>query len=271
MVGAGSCHPAFTGMKDVLSRRSNIYGEDEFPAFGRKINKKAEYVYFAGCVGAFREDEATEETLDLLDLLKVDYTLVEEACCSGVLEDLGFEMNEELASRNVETILATGAKKVITGCPYCLRTFVGKKSYAPLRDAKIEFMHLSQFLSRIDPGVTTEKVVTYHDPCDLGRHLGIYEEPREAIKKIAPRFVEMPHNRAGSLCCGAGGGVRGAFPANSIGMARRRLKEAEDVGAEVVLTECNSCVHNLRNGKLRSQKLQIYTTGQFIRSLLKGR
>ena len=271
MVAAGSCHPAFSGMKDVLSSHSNIYGEDDFPDFGRKLGKKAEYGYFMGCVGAFREDEATEETLDLLDILKVDFTLIEESCCTGVLEDLGFDMNRDLAERNIEAILATGAKKVITGCPYCLRTFVGKPAYAPLRDAGIEFMHLSQFLSRIDPGVKTDKVVTYHDPCDLGRHMGIYEEPRETIKKIAPRFVEMPHNRVNSLCCGAGGGVRGAYAANSIGMARRRLKEAEEVGAEIVLTECNSCVHNLRNAKLRSQKLQIYTTSQFLKSLLKGR
>jgi Fe-S oxidoreductase len=270
MVAAGSCHPAFRGMKDVLSGFPNIYGEVEAPDFGRELGRKAQYVYFVGCVGAFREDEATEETLELLDLLKVDYTLVEEACCSGVLEDLGFDMNMDLSRRNIEAILATGAKKVITGCPYCLRTFTGKEAYATLRDAGIEFMHLSQFLSRIDPGVKTDKVVTYHDPCDLGRHMGIYEEPRKAIQKIAPNFVEMAHNRAMSLCCGAGGGVRGAFPANSIGMARRRLQEAEEAGAEVLLTECNSCVHNLRNGKLRSQKLKIYTTAQFLRSLLKN-
>jgi len=78
----------------------------------------------------------------------------------------------------------------------------------------------------------------------------------------------MPHNRADALCCGAGGGVRGAYPANSIAMARRRLDEVEQVGAQVVLTECNSCLHNLANAKLRSQKFNIYTTAQFINMLM---
>jgi Fe-S oxidoreductase len=110
--------------------------------------------------------------------------------------------------------------------------------------------------------------VTYHDPCDLGRHCGIYEEPRNTIGKIAPNFVEMPDNREGALCCGAGGGVRGAFAKNSIAMARRRLAQAEEVGAEIVLTECNSCVHNLANAKLRKQKFKIYNTTQFINQLM---
>ena len=80
--------------------------------------------------------------------------------------------------------------------------------------------------------------------------------------------MELPHHHADSLCCGAGGGVRGAFPANSLAMARRRLAEVEEVGAEVVLTECNSCVHNLSNAKLRAQKFEVYTTPQFIMELI---
>ena len=117
-------------------------------------------------------------------------------------------------------------------------------------------------------GVHTDKKVTYHDPCDLGRHCGIYEEPRQTIRKLAPNFVELPHHHADALCCGASGGVRGAYAKNSIDMARRRLREVEETGAEVVLTECNSCVHNLGNAKLRKQKFTICTTTQFIRDLM---
>ena len=80
----------------------------------------------------------------------------------------------------------------------------------------------------------------------------------------------MRHNRANALCCGAGGGVRGAYAKNSIAMARRRLEEVEEIGAEIVLTECNSCVHNLSNAKLRSQKFKVYTTTQFINRLIQG-
>jgi Fe-S oxidoreductase len=269
MVKLGSCHPAFTGMDKILSKHTNIYAEDEPKDFERERNKQAEYVYFIGCVGSYREDDATTGALDLLDRLKVDYTLIDEVCCSGVLEDVGHQINKGLADKNIELIMETGAKTVITGCPYCFRTFNNKAQYDRLRESGIKIVHISQFLKDYDMGVKTDRVVTYHDPCDLGRHCGIYDEPRQTIKKIASNFVEMPHNRAEAVCCGAGGGVRGAFPGNSIAMARRRLEEAEEVGAEIVLTECNSCVHNLTNGKLRRQKFQIYTTTQFFNELAK--
>lgn len=271
MVGIGSCHPAFRGMSEVLLRHTNIYAEDEVPDFGKTRNRKAEHVFFVGCVGAYREDESTAATLKLLDRLKVDYTLIDEVCCSGVLEDLGYKINEDLVKRNLASIFATGAGTVITGCPYCYRTFRERPEYGELAKSGIGVVHISQFLNHFDLGVTTTKRVTYHDPCDLGRHCGIYEEPRETIRKIATDFVEMEHNRVEGLCCGAGGGVRGAYPKNSLAMARRRLEEAEAVGAEVVLTECNSCVHNLMNGKLRRQKFRIRNTPQFVNELLDGK
>ena len=270
MVNIGSCHPAFKGMHEVLRKHTNIYAEDEPADFERERNKPAEYVFFIGCVGAFREDESTLATLALLDRLKVDYTLIDEVCCSGVLEDVGFQINEDLASKNMDLILATTAKAVITGCPYCSRTFNNKSQYAALKEKGIRIYHISQVLKDFDLGVKTEKKVTYHDPCDLGRHCDIFEEPRETIRKIAPNFVEMPNNRMDALCCGAGGGVRGAYAKNSIAMARRRLLEAEEIGAEIILTECNSCVHNLSNAKLRKQNFQIYSTSQFINELMEG-
>jgi len=220
------------------------------------------------CVGSYREDEASMETLDLLDRLRVDYTLIDEVCCSGVLGDVGYQINGDLARKNIELILATGAMKIVTGCPYCFRTFNNKPQYVELREKGISVIHISQFLKDFDFGAVTDLVVTYHDPCDLGRHCGIYEEPRKTIRKIAPNFVEMPHHHADALCCGAGGGVRGAFAKNSIAMARRRLEEAEEAGAQVVLTECNSCLHNLTNAKLRKQRLRIYNTTQFIDRLM---
>ncbi len=268
MVNIGSCHPAFKGMNEVLKEYTNIYAEDKPDDFHRERNQKAEYVYFVGCVGSYREGEATMATLALLDRLRVDYTLIDEVCCSGVLEDVGYQINEDLAYKNIDLILKTGAKTVITGCPYCFRTFNNKAQYGVIREEGIRVIHITQLVKGLDLGVKTTKRVTYHDPCDLGRHCGIYDEPRKTIRKIAPDFVEMAHHHADALCCGAGGGVRGAYPKNSIAMARRRLQEAEEIDAEVILTECNSCVHNLTNGKLRKQKFNIYSTTQFINQLM---
>lgn len=268
MVHIGSCHPAFSGMHEVLQKHTNIYAEKEPEDFERERNQQASHVFFIGCVGSYREDEPTLATLDLLDRLKLDYTLIDEVCCSGVLEDVGFAINPELAQTNIERILATGARTVITGCPYCYRTFKGKEPYAPLLEKGLKIVHISQFLQNYEFNVTTTKRVTYHDPCDLGRHCGIYDEPRNTIRKIAPNFQELRHHHADALCCGAGGGVRGAFAKNSIAMARRRLEEADEINADVVLTECNSCVHNLSNAKLRKQKFKVCTTTEFINELM---
>lgn len=268
MVHMGSCHPAFKGMNKVLQKHTNIYAADEPEDFERERNKKASYVYFIGCVGSFREDESTMATLNLLDRLDVDYTLIDEVCCTGVLEDVGYQLNEDLAQKNIDLILATGAKTVITGCPYCYRTFKNKPQYAELKEKEITPIHITQYLKQFNFGANTEKRVTYHDPCDLGRHCEIYEEPREIIKNFAPNFIEMPNHHADSLCCGAGGGVRGAYAKNSLAMARRRVLEALSIGADVLLTECNSCVHNLGQAKLRKENLEIRTISGFVNELM---
>lgn len=268
MVERGNGHPAFKGMEEGLKRHTNIYGEEGRKDFGRKRNERAEYLYFVGCVGSYREEEATLATLRLLDRTGIDYTLIDEVCCSGVLEDVGFQINEDLARKNIDLILATKARKVLTGCPYCARTFQEQPAYEELKREGIAVSHLSQFLKKFDFGVKSEKRITYHDPCDLGRHCGIYEDPRETIRKIAPHFVEMVRHRADALCCGAGGGVRGAYPKNSIAMARLRLRDAEEVGAEILLTDCYSCLHNLSNARSQKRKVKVYSTAQFISELM---
>ena len=144
MVNIGSCHPAFKGMNQVLQKYTNIYAEDEPEDFERDWNKQAEYVFFIGCVGAYREDEPTMATLELLDRIDVDYTLIDEVCCSGVLEDVGYQLNQNLVQKNIDRILATGAKSVITGCPYCWRNFNNKPEYAELKEKGIECLEILQ-------------------------------------------------------------------------------------------------------------------------------
>ena len=193
MVASQTCHPVFEGMNKVLGEHTNIYAEDDPEDFDREHNQQAENVFFIGCVGLYREDETTEATLDLLDRLEVDYTLIDEVCCTGVLEDVGYAINQERADQNIKAILATGAKRLITGCPYCFRTFVNKPQYQELRD-KVEIVHISQFLNNFDFGVKTDKKVTYHDPCDLGRHTGHlrgapehHQEDRRRFRGTAPQ------------------------------------------------------------------------------------
>ena len=268
LVNIGSCHPAFTGMHEVLLKNDNIYMEDELPDFDQERDRKgAENIFYVGCVGNFREDEATESMLELLDRLDVDYTLVTEYCCSGVLNDVGYATNPELARKNIEAMLEIGAKRIICGCPYCFRTFTHDPMYKDLTD-KMEIVHIVQFLSQFDFDVKTDEKVTYHDSCDLGRHCGIFEEPRKIIDQIAAEFVEMESHHTKSLCCGAGGGARGAFARNSVDMARKRYEQALDTEAEIMLTGCNMCVGNLSNAKKRKDKTRIVNMVTFLNELL---
>ena len=251
----------FKAMGDIVEKYGNIYGEEERHDWGHK-KKGAPYVLFVGCVGTYREDESVAETIRLMDILKVDFTMIDEVCCSGVLEDVGYKVKDDLARHNVRELHKTGAKTLITTCPYCYRVF---KEHPAYKDLGLELKHITQFLRDFDFGVKTDKRVTYHDPCDLGRHAGIYEEPREIIRKIAPNFLEPRRTRENSMCCGSGGGLRGSFPEDSIEISRNRLSQIiEETGAEILLTECPSCVHNFRNAKLRKQKIEIYNITEFI-------
>ncbi len=257
----------FKAMGDVVEKSGNIYGEKDRHDWGHKSGK-APYVLFLGCVGTYREEESVSETIRLLDLLKVDFTLIDEVCCSGVLEDVGYEIKTGLVERNILGIKETEAKTLITTCPYCYRVFAAHPSY---KNLGVEVKHITQFLKDFKFDIKTEKKTTYHDPCDLGRHAGIYEEPREIIRKIAPHFVEPRRSRENAMCCGAGGGFRGAFPKDSVKIAGNRLRQIiEETGAEVLLTECPSCLHNFRNAR-RRMKIEIYNITEFIARLYQER
>ncbi|MGQ9638413.1 MAG: (Fe-S)-binding protein [Thermodesulfobacteriota bacterium] len=254
----------FKGMSETMAKTGNIYGEERRVDWGHRKGK-APIVLFLGCVGTYREEESVRETLRLLEILSVDFTLIDEVCCSGVLEDVGYKIIGELAERNIEEIKKTGAKTLITTCPYCYRVF---KNHPTYRDLELDLKHITQFLKDFDFGVATQKRVTYHDPCDLGRHGGIYEEPREIIRKIAPNFIEPQRTRENAMCCGAGGGLRGSYPKDSVRIARNRLNQIiEETGAEILLTECPSCLHNFRNAKRQKQKIGIYNITEFIAKL----
>ena len=264
MVGLGYDN-LFKAMGQVVEKYGNIYGEQDRHDWGHK-KEKAPFVLFVGCVGTYREEESVDETIRLLDLLKVDFTMTEEVCCSGVLEDVGYKIKDDLAQRNIQELRKANAASLITVCPYCYRVFTEHPAYKSLG---LEVKHITQFLKDFDFGVKTGKKVTYHDPCDLGRHSGIYDEPREIIRKIAPNFVEPRRTRENALCCGSGGGLRGSFPEDSVEISRNRLSQIiEETEAEILLTECPSCLHNFRNAKLRKQKIEIYNITEFIGQLM---
>jgi Fe-S oxidoreductase len=194
----------------------------------------------------------------------LDFTLIDEVCCEAVKAEIGSRTDPERIKQNIEKIKEAGGREVLFLCPTCLRTF---SEYDETYRTELIFEMLSSYLSKhfsFTSLATDSEKVTYHDPCHLGRQLGSYDEARGLFKSLGSKFSEMEHHHQESLCCGAGGGVRAFYPKFSRDIARRRVKEAEEVEAAILLTDCLSCKHNLKQGIPSEGKLRVLTTPEYL-------
>jgi heterodisulfide reductase subunit D len=192
--------------------------------------------------------------------MKRDFTIManSEQCCGSPLIRLGLEDEaKKLVAHNSEAINNLDCKIVLTGCPGCHRTL--KEDYPRLGyrlDAEV--MHLAEYLDSTVKDISGNelvKSVTYHDPCHLGRHSNIYDQPRNILQRInGLKLAEMDWNRKNSNCCGSGGGLRVAYPnlAESVGL--RRLNEAYATGAELLATACPFCKDQMI--EVQNQRIQ---------------
>jgi heterodisulfide reductase subunit D len=230
--------------------------------------------YFIGCTSAYRNNELSAATCRALDALGVEFIVFpNEKCCGSVLFRTGVEDDAiEFVHYNVEMIREMGVKDVVFSCSGCFSTFTTEYTKFTEGDLGFNLNHISQFI----PKIAKEKnlkirykprskenplLVTYHDPCHLGRYCDVYDEPRELINMIeGVKLIEMKHNKEMSWCCGAGGGVRALYGEISTDIASNRidetvacwdeinedrLKEALETEAEVLLSACVFCKNNL--------------------------
>jgi Fe-S oxidoreductase len=194
----------------------------------------------------------------------VDFTLIDEVCSEAVKGDIGSSPNPEKLRNNIEKIKKAGGREVLFLCPTCLKTFLEYDREVP---TDLTFGTLLSYLSQHFSFTSPEGdpvTITYHDPCHLGRGLGSFDGARGLLKDIKGNVVEMEHHHKDSLCCGAGGGIRGFYPKFSRDIGRKRVKEAEEVKADVLLTDCLSCRHNLKQGVPFEGKLQVMTTTEYL-------
>ncbi len=238
------------------------------------LNRKqnAEVVYFMGCVAAFYPMvySVAQSFVSLLDKAGVDFTTLggEEYCCGFplVIGGMGKDTHE-MMHHNVEQIRALGAKKVVAACPSCYHTWCYEYPQLMGEPLGFEVVHATEYLADLVKSGAFElkpvdKVVTYHDPCDLGRNCGIYDEPREILEAIPGlTFVEMKDNREHSLCCGGGGDVEMADAETAKAVGRSRILQAQDTGAKFIVTSCQQCKRSLlsaaRTNKVRIRTLDI--------------
>ncbi len=171
--------------------------------------------------------------------------LKNERCCGHDLLWMGDESNYgKLAEHNMAAIKATGAKTIVTTCAECYRTL--NLDY-PKRFGKQAWnvQHLSEFIAeKVASGELSfadkNKVVTYQDPCRLGRQSGVYGEPRKVLEAIPQlRFVEMEKNRERALCCGTNAWINCDLTSKKIQTAR--LTSAKATGADTLVTCCPKC------------------------------
>jgi Fe-S oxidoreductase len=195
----------------------------------------------------------------------------EKGCCGSTLYDYGFwDQLGPLMKANWEKMKKIEEKTFIFTNPHC-QEFIGKRYPENLTDfTPIKQLHISQVLAEaLKSGKLKSKKgdqvsVSYHDPCYLGRGLGIYEAPREALSALkGVELVEMPRNRKAAYCCGAK--ATGDYYANQAEYAaKERIKEFYGTGAQVLITACPYCKESFRKVLSDSQKQVVMDLNEFV-------
>lgn len=207
--------------------------------------------YYPGCSLSLLRPDIARKTVELLREGGIDpaYLGKEEGCCGSIGRKLG---DDELFRKQITHLLSSfveaGAGKIITSCPGCLVSLnLGKELTG--NDA-VEVIHVTETLAGLKyKGKHSEAEMiklTYHDSCELGRGLGIYDPPRELIRSLPEvELVEMERSRELSACCGSGAGVKSGYPELANAISKKRIAMAEKTGATMIVTSCPWCFENL--------------------------
>jgi len=224
---------------------------------GFDIPSTGEVLYFTGCTAGLKLPETAKATAKVLKAAGVDFTVLEEEpCCGSVMIRTGMVEEAKKNAENALKMIATsGAKTIVVTCAGCLKTL--REDYKERFGLDIpEVLHVVEYLKPlIESGKlklkksADSKKITWHDPCHLGRALGVYEEPRDVLKAIpGVELVEMETNREAAMCCGSGGGLRSYDGDLAKKIAADRMNDAEEIEADIIATACPFCEHNLKDG-----------------------
>lgn len=240
---------------------------------GLSGKESADVVLFTGCVSALYPMAygILQDLVEILEAADVDFTTMgsDEWCCGYPLLSAGLPVSD-LIEHNLDGVKALGASKVVTTCPSCYHMW--KHHY---RLDSIELLHSTEFLAglleqdqlRLRP---LNLRVTYHDPCDLGRKSDVYDPPRRIIAAIpGVEFVEMEDHRENALCCGGGGNLETVDVELSRAVARLRLKQAVETGAQVIVSACQQCERTLAMAARREKiRIRVMDVVELLRAAL---
>jgi len=221
---------------------------------------KGNILYYPGCLSKYVLKAETENYKKILNKLGVDFIMLpNELCCGSPVRNAGYEVEDrKLARKNFDIFKEHNIKKIITNCPACFKT-LGFDYKEMLSDWNIEVEYiLTTILRELKEKQIkkrTIKKITYHDPCHLGRHVGMYEEPRQILSLLGYEIVEMIHNKEEALCCGAGAGLRVNNPKLASKIVENRIKEAVKTKSEKLITSCPLCFSHLSNDNIEVEEL----------------
>lgn len=227
-----------------------------------KTLRSGDILYFVGCAPYFnvifkdikaKPIEIAKSVVKILNKVGIEPVLLKnERCCGHDLHFTGYEETfKKLATMNVSAIKETKAKRVVTSCAECYRTL--KLDYPEVvGDLGFEVLHISELLEELIekeklefPEVLKDKTVTYHDPCRLGRHMGVYDSPRNVIRNIPEiDLLEMERNRENAMCCGVSSWLNCGKISKQIQIDR--LMEAKETNADWLITSCPKCEIHLK-------------------------
>ena len=233
----------------------------------KRVGQKAELLYFTGCSGALYPQiyGIPQAFTRILTRSGADFTVLgeNESCCGFPLAAAGEpERIRKQAEHNVAAAKELGVRTVVTTCPSCFHAW--RDFYPEILggETPFEVLHASQWLAReiaadrLRLGPVEERV-TYHDPCDLGRNSGVFEEPRHVLNQIPGlELVEMECSGSDAACCGGGGNLEAVDPALTEVIAEARLREAEATAAKTVVSGCQQCKRTLQ-GNARRKKIRL--------------
>ncbi len=251
---------------------------------------EVEWLFWVGCAGAYedRAKKTTRAVAELLDMAGVDFAVLGngETCTGDPARRAGNEfVFQGLATQNAETLKESKAKKVVSTCAHCFNTL--KNEYAAF-GVELEVVHHTQLLNRLvrekklvpvaSNGSADKRQVTYHDPCYIGRHNGVYSPPRELLQVIPDaNLVEMPRNSERSFCCGAGGARMWMEENTGERINLNRTKEAVETGADQIAVGCPFCRVMLSDGLTNQQskgeareEVEVLDVAQMLLASIRG-
>jgi Fe-S oxidoreductase len=233
-----------------------------------------EYLYWVGCAGSFddRAKKISQAVARVLGRAGIFFAILgpRELCNGDPARRIGNEyLYQELARQNIETLNSVGTRKIVVNCPHCFNTI---RNEYPDFGGRYEVIHHTQLFARLlkegrlQPTQEVRELLTYHDPCYLGRHNDVYGEPRELLDRIPGLSrTEMPRHRQRSFCCGAGGSRMWMEERIGKRINIERTEEAISTGAAAVGVACPYCLIMLDDGaKATGEVIEVLDLAQVV-------